>query len=225
MVLACWLRLRLDVQAHGGNAAIRPAVAGLLADATISTSQRIRHLLLEKLPFFALAAAGSAATLSCPKSRRRGVVGGICRCPPAWQTRWCRICVTSPKHSGRWTWRSFIRIPVNGRLCWCWPPCWCWHSEREGSSGGRGGTRIGSSAGFGSWEPWSPSSASSRSARNPWPTVIMYLPGIGLFIAVAWALNDLANLRPAGGRYGPGRHRRAGGLPGRHPRPVELLAR
>ena len=69
------LRVRADVQADGGNAAVCSAPAGLLAAEPASTShlvpkprRNVASLIFEKLPFFALAATGSIVTFLIQKS-------------------------------------------------------------------------------------------------------------------------------------------------------------
>ena len=71
---------------------------------------RVRGLLLEKIPFFVLAAAAGVVTFWC-SSARGGGDGGSCPWPPAAGMPWFLTAATSANCFGRRTWPFFIRTP------------------------------------------------------------------------------------------------------------------
>ena len=69
-------------------------------------------LLLEKIPFFALASRQAPWPFS---SKKPAALSGRRRCPSVWRTPRCPMCVIFPKYSGRWISPSFIHYPHTGR--------------------------------------------------------------------------------------------------------------
>ena len=152
---------------------------------------------LEKLPFFALALAGSVITYSVQQS------GGALWSPNALPLIFAlanALMAYLALHFQNLLAGGFgadlSRIPIAGRslavssalmLVLWYRLLIFWRARR---------IRICSSAGSGFWERWSRPSGLCKWACNPWPTVTCICRASACFMAVVWGLNDLVTYRP-----------------------------
>ena len=125
-LLAVFVVLRpwLDEQADAGDVAVRPVAAGLLAAASVSNQAQVWSLVMEKIPFVALAEAACVATFVAQK--QSGAVMTMEDLPLGARGGNALIscCRYLGKCSGRRIWPFSIRIPDIGRRrrC-CWRAC------------------------------------------------------------------------------------------------------